>query len=278
MERGARAQEVAADMRAGGGLLAGRADDPDAVDPRWFKIVRSWGIIVALASVVTTVLWAVDWAGWLGVAADYKETSAGQLMDEATFYVGSFARDGALVWYFRARDAFLALYFLALIPLMLAVTALVGARSARVHVAAGFVKAAAVFGVFIAIPRMAVSGYWGPDWGKVPPEITVTMGRLSTAFHYVSWMSSLAADLAMAIGLGYLAAACRSEERLPGWLAPVAWVGTSILAAGIVIAAVPVDTGLSVGILGIMWGLVVLPLAALGLSVHLGRGARERSL
>ena len=269
-------QEAGADGSAGEGLVTpGAYERGSAVDPRWFKVVRSWGIIVALASVVATVLWAVDWAGWLGVAAGYQETAAGQLIDQATFYSASFARDGQLVWYFRARDAFIALYFLGMIPLMLAVNALVGARSARVEVAAGFFKAAAVFGVFIAIPRMAVSGYWGPDWGKVPPEITVTVGQLSAAFHYLSWMSGLAADLALAIGLGYLAAARRSEERLPRWLAPVAWVGTATLAAGIGSAAVPVDMGPSVGILGILWGVVVLPLVALGLAVHLGHGPRQ---
>ena len=274
MEQGVRSHEAGADATAGEGLVTqDEHERASAVDPRWFKVVRSWGIIVALASVVTTVLWAVDWAGWLGVSAGYKETSAGQLIDEATMYAASFARDGQLVWYFRARDAFIVLYFLGLIPLMLAVNALVGARRARVQVAAGFFKVAAVFGVFVALPRLAVSGYWGPDWGKVPPEITVTMGRLSAAFHYLSWMSGLAANLALAIGLGYLAAACRSEERLPRWLAPVAWVGTATLAADIVIAAVPVNTGPGTGIVGVLWGVVVLPLVALGLGVHLGHGS-----
>lgn len=224
MERGARSHEAGVDARAGEGLLARGSDGPVGVDPRWFRVVRSWGIIVALASVVATVLWAVDWAGWLGVADGYKETAAGQLIDEATMYASSFARDGQLVWYFRTRDTFIALSFLGLIPLMLAVNALAGAWRARVQVAAGFFMAAAVFGVFVAIPRLAVSGSWGPGWDQVPPEVTVTVGRLSAAFHDLSAMSGLAADLALAIGLGYLAAACRSEERLPRWLAP--WPGS----------------------------------------------------
>lgn len=278
MEPGARSDEAAAGARAGERLLARGANDPEAVDVRWFTVVRSWGIIVAVASVVATVLWAVDWAGWLGVAAEYKETAAGQLIDEATMYASSFARDGQLVWYFRARDSFIALSFLGLIPLMLAVNALVGARRARVQVAAGFFKAAAVFGVFVAVPRLAVSGYWGPGWDQVPPEVTVTVGRLSAAFHDLSAMSGLAADLALAIGLGYLAAACRSEERLPRWLAPVAWLGTATLAADILIAAAPVNLGPSIGIVGILWGLVVLPVVAIGLGMHLGRGSHERPL
>ena len=277
MERGLGLHGAGADASAGEGLVTLAEDErASAVDPRWFKVVRSWGIIVALASVVATVLWAVDWAGWLGVAPEYKETASGQLIDEAAYYVGSFARDGQLVWYFRARDAFIVLYFLGLIPLMLAVNALVGPQRARVQVATGFFGAAAVFGVFIALPRVAMSGYWG-DWGKVPAEITVTMGRVSAGFHNLSWMSGLAADLALAIGLGYLAAACRSEERLPRWLVPVAWVGTATLAADIVIASVPVNMGPSTGIVGILWGVVVLPLVALGLGLHLGRGPGQRS-
>jgi len=172
-----------------------------------------------------------------------------------------------------------SLAYLSLIPLMLAANALTGGQRTRVQVAGGLTAAAAVFGMFNAIPSLVASEYWrNTGWEEVPPEVMLTVGRQTDALDQLSRMAGNAAYAALAVGLVYLGCGLLVGGRMPRWLAPVAWVGTACLVALLVIGEVPVDTGHVWDILSLLVGVLVAPLVTIGLGLHLGGGARSRPI
>ena len=249
----------------------------DGVDPEWLGIARLWGVLAGLGLVLATGLWALDAFGLLGAAPVYTATAAGQVNDEAVYYVAEFAWRRRNLWDFVLRDVLYSLAYLSFIPLMLAANVLTGRRWARVQVAGGFTAAAAVFGVLNAIPFLAASEYWrNTGWETVPPEVMLTVGRQTDALDQLSRMAGNAAYAALAVGLAYLGAACWSVEGMPRWLTPVAWIGTACLVAMLVIGELAVDTGHAWDILGLLVGVLVAPLVTIGLGLHLGGSARWR--
>jgi len=223
---------------------------------------------------VGTALWAASAFGLLGAPPVYTATAAGQVKDEATFYVADFAFGHRNLWALMGRAVVYSLAFLGIIPIMLAVNALVGRSRARVQVAVGFFVTGAVLGLLYTIAWLAACAYWrSTGWESVPPELMMTVGRQVSALIGLSNMAGTASNTIFGVGLAYLGAACWSEDRLPRWMAPVAWFGAVCLIAAVAIGEV-LGYGPPYSVLMLL-GAVVLSVGIVGLGLHLGRGVRQ---
>src|SRR5512146_2407344 len=95
----------------------------DRADRRWAGIARAWGFLVALGLLAGSVLFLVEDRGLLGAAPTYATTAAGQLQDEAHYWVALFAYRSSTMWDYLLRDGTLFVAFLGFIPLALALNA-----------------------------------------------------------------------------------------------------------------------------------------------------------
>jgi len=245
------------------------------LDPAWAGAARWWGWFVGLAFIAASLLYLAEARGLLGAAPTYQSTSAGQLHDEATYWVAFFAYRNATLWDYYLRDGLFFLAYLGFIPLALAVNAITGGGRALVQLATGFIVAGAVFGALNAVTFYVDIGYWrSTGWATVPPEIMAAVGRGTEFMSDLSGWTGAFAQVAFAIGLAYFGAACRRESTLPRRLAAVAWLTATVNVAfvALVIAALPNVDDLR-DVLGGLSGLVLTPFLAIVLGRHLGRVA-----
>jgi hypothetical protein len=243
-------------------------------DRRWGRIARFWGVLVGVGLLAGSVLFLLESKGLLGTVPTYSGTSAGQLHDEARYWVAFFAYRNSTMWDYLLRDGILFAAFVGFIPLALAVNAATGGRRALVQVTAGFLGAGALFGALNAVAFLVDTSWWrSTGWEQVPAEIMVAIGRGTELMDDLSAWLGTASNAAFAIGLYYLGRACLTESALPRRLAPVALVGAALEAALVllVFAGLP-GVDLVQTLLQIATGVVIAPTIAIWLGLHLGRG------
>ena len=243
---------------------------PRATDPAWAGAARWWGWFVGLAFIVASVLYLAEARGLLGAAPTYQATSAGQLHDEAAYWLAFFAYRNATLWDYYLRDGLFVLAYLGFVPLVLAANAITGGGRAFVQLAGGFLLAGAVLGVLNAVTFYVDVSYWrSVGWDQVPPEIMVAIGRGTEFMSDLSAWTGTFAQVAFAIGLAYLGAACRREPALPRRLALIAWLTAAVSAASVaLIIAAPTNVDLLRDALGALSGVVLTPILVVALGRH----------
>jgi|GEM_PF-3708941 hypothetical protein len=245
----------------------------ERIDPRWGRIARFWGVLVGVGLLAGAILFLIESQGLLGAVPTYASTSAGQLQDEARYWVAFFAYRNATMWDYLLRDGIFFVAFIGFIPLALAVNAATGGRRALVQVTAGFLGVGALFGALNAVTFLVDTSWWrSTGWEQVPPEIMVAVGRGTELMDDLSSWCGTASAAAFAIGLYYLGKACLAEPALPRRLAPVAFVGAALEAVLVLLVVLDLN-GLDLvqTLLLIATGVVIAPVIAIWLGVHLGR-------
>lgn len=242
-------------------------------DRGWRSAALSWGLVSGIAFLTATMLFLVEAAGLLGAPPAYPSTGAGQLQDEAVYKAAFFAYRNATLWDYLLRDGLYVVAYLGLVPLVLAANRATGGRRASIQIGAAFVGVGAVFGVLNAVAFFVATDYWRyTGWEQIPPETMVTVGRVAGSFDQLSGWCGTAAYGAMALGLGYLGHACRTDPAMPRWLGPVAYAGVVCLASLVVLHVAKIDGMASVwNLLALAVGALIAPVFAIGLGLHLGR-------
>jgi len=255
-----------------------RADRRDTVGRSGVgRTARVWGVFAGLAFAIATAAFVLEAAGLLASSPAYTPTAAGQLTDEAKFFVASFAYQQRVLWDFVLRDALFFFAFLALIPLGIGLREVAGRGRVAPQLAAAFLAVAAIFGCLNAYSTFVQVDYWkSSGWDTVPATIMVAVGRQLDLMSELSRWSGIASYAALATALYYLARACRSSAVLPGWLGVVAYVGAAILVAMIVVSQVDGTDALN-NLLSLAIGMVVAPLVTIGLGVYIARAASVAS-
>jgi hypothetical protein len=243
------------------------------LDAGWRSSARAWGLVSGLAFIVATVAYLVEGLGLLGSSPRYAPTSAGQLQDEAVYWVAFFAYRHATLWDYLLRDGLYVVAYLGLLPLALAANAATGGRRAMVQIGTGFVLVGAVFGILNAVAFFVSVDFWrGTGWEQVPPALMDAIGRTADTLDRLSGWSGTASFLALALGLAYLGRACRTEAALPRWAGLVAYVGVVVLGALVVLDMAQLDgTDTLWKALALVIRVFVAPVFAIGLGLHLGR-------
>ncbi len=244
-----------------------------SVDPAWGRTARAWGIFAGIAFAIATAAFVVEATGLLASSPAYTPTAAGQLVDEAKFFVASFAYQQQVLWDYVLRDGLYFFAYLALIPLAIGLREVAGHRRSAPQLAAAFLVVAAIFGCMNAFTTFVQVDYWrNSGWEQVPPAIMVAVGRDVDLMNELSRWAGIASYAALAIALNYLGRACRSGGALPGWLGVVAYAGAAILVAMIVVSQLSDADALS-NLLSLAVGMVVAPIVTIGLGVHIARAA-----
>lgn len=249
------------------------ADDSAAgaeIERTWRRIARASGYLAAVCLVVATVLYLLDALDALGAAPTYHATAAGDLQDEADWWVAYFAHQHHILWDVVGRDTLFPLAFVALIVTTLAVRNVGPAR--RRPEAQIMVVLFVAGGVLAALSDLIYLGageYWrSTGWSADPAAKMVAVGRSSGALEALTRWPEAAGFVVLAGGLACLA---RLSGALPRWLALLANV-EAILLLGIAVAeAMHADTAYD--ILSLLTGALVGPAVAAGIGWSLGRTA-----
>lgn len=245
-------------------------------DRGWSAVARFWGIAAGLGFIVASLLYTADVLGWIGTIPAYASTSAGQLQDEATYWAAVFAYRHAILWDVMLRDGIFFFSFIGLLPVLLAANEATGGRRAALQVGSAFVGVAAIFGALNAVAFYVDVEYWrNTGWDAVPATVMVIVGRGSQLLDALSSKAGMAEQVVLAVGLAYIGLACRREAALPSRLAPVAWIGSVLLALLVVVPWLPFDTGHAWDLIALIVGVVIAPAIAISLGLHLGRVLRN---
>jgi len=249
------------------------------LDPGWATSARRWGIFTGIALLVGALAYLIEANGFLGTIPTYAATSAGQLRDEATYWVAFFSYRNSTLWDYFLRDGAFFFAFLGFIPIVLSANVATGGRRAAVQIGAGFVAAGALFGALNAVTFFVDVSWWRiGGWDTVPPEIMAAIGRTSDFMDDLSAWSGTASNAAFAVALFYLGRACLTEPALPRRMAPLAFIGAALEAILVVLVVVAVPTvELLRNLVGIATGVFVAPAIALWLGIHLGRVLSART-
>jgi hypothetical protein len=250
-------------------LAPGRAGGGFGRD--WSRSARLWGWLSGLAFAGGTLIFTVDSLGWLGAMPVYEATAAGQLHDEAVYWVSVFAYRNETLWNPVLRDILFTIAWVSLTPMALAINAATGGRRAAVQIGGALLAVAGVIALFNPIAFFVDMEYWrNTGWEQVPAEIMVSIGRSTAFFDNLSRLSQSVALAVLAVALTYLGTAMRTEAALPGRLSLVAYLGAILAAALVVVGEIP-DGGTAWDILSLALGAVVAPAFAIILGEHLGR-------
>lgn len=242
------------------------------LDRGWAGAARFWGVAAGLGFAVAAILFVADVLGWIGTVPTYAATSAGQVQDEATYWAAYFAYRNSTLWDVLLRDALFFFSFLGILPVYLAANAATGGRRTAVQLSGAFAAVAAVFGCLNAVAFYAAIEYWrDAGWANVPATIMVIGGRTTQALDALSSKAGMAEQATLVIAFAYLGVACRREAALPRRMAPVAWLGSVLLAALVVIPWLPFDTGHAWDIISLVVGAIIAPVLTIWLGLHLGR-------
>jgi hypothetical protein len=246
-----------------------RVEIRPADDPGWARAARSWGLFTGIAFAVATLAYLVQATGLIGAAPSYNSTAAGQIQDEATYWVAFFAYRHDTLWDYVLRDGLFFFAFLGFIPLALAMNVATGGRRATVQIAAGFISAGALFGALNAVTFFVDVSWWrGTGWETVPAALMASIGRGTEMFDDLSAWCGIASNAALALGLVYLGVACLREPALSRRLG---WVALVTAAAEVATIAVGQIGGLDAveNVLGLLTGVVLAPVIAIGLGLRL---------
>jgi hypothetical protein len=215
------------------------------------------------------VVYLVEATGVLGAVPTYTQTGAGPIRDEATYWVAAFSYRHATLWNYLVRDGLFFFAYLGFIPVALAANVATGGRRASVQLAAAFIGVGAIFGALNAVTFLVDVWWWrSSGWEQTAPEIMIAVGRSTEMISDLSFWYGAAANVALAIGLGYLAAACFTEPALPrriGWVALV----TALVQLMIVGAALTDGMEHVHSVLSLVTGVVLAPMILIGLGLRL---------
>lgn len=251
------------DVRSKAGAPAASGDD------RWARIGRNAGYLAGVSFIVGTVLYLLDALDVLGKGPEYHATNAGQLRDEANFWVAVFAHQRDIVWDIIARDTILPIALVALIVLGLAIRHLAGSERPEGHLMVTFLAVGGIFAIVADLTYLGAAEFWRiRGWSANPPEIMVAVGRVTEGIDSLTRWPEAAGFAVLALGALYLALLCRTSEALPAWGAAVAAVTAALLVAIAIASVARWDTPYE--ILSLVLGVVLAPVLTIGLGRHLG--------
>jgi hypothetical protein len=242
-------------------------------DARWARIGRNAGYIAGVGFVVGAVLYLLDALDVLADSPDFRVTDAGLLQDEANFWVAFFAHQKEIVWDIIARDTVLPVAFIGLIVLGLAVRHLAGSDRPDGQLMVTFLVVGGIFAIVADLTYLGAAEFWRVSgWRANPPEIMVTVGRVTQGIDFLTRWPEAAGYAILAPGVLYLARLCRTTPTFPRWVAIVAAVTAPLL---LVIAIASVARWQTTyEIMSLVLGVVLAPILTVGLGRHLGTLAR----
>ena len=250
------------------------------LDAGWARAARGWGLFSGIAFGLATLAYLIEATGLIGSAPAYTSTAAGQLQDEATYWVALFAYRHETLWDYVLRDGLFFFAFLAFIPLAMAANVATGGRRAAVQIAAAFIAVGAIFGALNAVTFFVNVSWWrGTGWEQVPPALMASIGRGTELMDDLSAWCGIASNAALAVGLVYLGVACLTERvlsRTIGWAALL----TAALEVVSIVAGQLDGLDTLENALGLVTGVVLAPIIAIGLGLRMSSvlsGARARS-
>jgi hypothetical protein len=240
-------------------------------DPAWGPIARIAGIFAGIAFFVATIAFLVEATGLLAEQPTYVRTAAGQIADDAAFYVTALAYQKAVLWDYVLRDGLYFFAYLALIPLGLALRELTGPRRAAQQLAAAFLFVAAIFGCMNAFQTFIPLGYWrGTGWEEVPATTMVTIGRVLNVVEGMTKWDSIASNITLAIAMVFVGRVIRDSGFAPKWLGSFAWLGAAVLASLAVSSVIP-GTNVVYDLLALVIGVLIAPVLSAALGIFLAR-------
>ena len=251
--------------------------DPSVDSGGWSRAAKGWGLFSGIALAVATVLYLVQTTGLIGLEPTYTATPAGQVQDEATYWVALFAHRRDTLWDYVLRDALFFFAFLGFIPLALAANVATGGRRAAVQIGAAFISLGAVFGALNATATFVDVSWWrATGWEQVPPPLMAAIGRGTEMIGDLSSWCAIASNATLAVGLVYLGVACLTEPALSR---PIAWVALATAVLEVAVIVVGQIGGLAVvaNSLMLVVGVVLAPLIAIGLGLRLSTVLRGLS-
>jgi Domain of unknown function (DUF4386) len=241
-------------------------------DRAWARIGRIAAYVAAVGFFVVTVLYLLDVYDVLDPSPQYVQTSAGQLQDEANFWVRVFEHQHAIVWDVIARDVAGPVALVALIVLGTTLRRrIVGDRPERQLMVAFLI----VGGVFTAMSSLLYLGnaeFWRQPWGPMQAggeTSVIAVGRVTTAINNLTTWTEAFGYLVLALGVVCIGVAVRRQREMPKGLGVLAYV-TGVALLGLAVATAG-DTDAPRSILALAVGAVLAPWVCLWLGRVVGR-------
>jgi hypothetical protein len=244
------------------------------LDRAWGRVGRVAGYVAGVGLLVATILYLLDASDALGAGPEFRKTAAGELRDEANFWVAYFAHKHDILWDIVARDIVFPIAFVALIVVALAVRNLVGFRRPEAQLMTAFFFVGATLAALSDVMYLGATDYWrATGWTAQPPERMVAVGRSLGPIDAMTRWTEVAGFAILSAALICLWRLSRLR-LLPVALGVAAGV-EALLLIGIAIAeAMHADDAYD--ILSLVTGAVVGPLVAIWLGWYLGT-ARARA-
>jgi hypothetical protein len=236
----------------------------------WSRTGRAAGYIAGCALLAGTVLFLLDAAGLLGSGPVYRPTSAGPLVDQATFYVAYFAHQHHIVWDIIARDTILPVAYLALIVATLAVRDRAGPRHPEGQLLVTLFIVGGILAILADLTFLAAAQAWRTTgWPVRPAASTVAVGRTVEGIQALTQWPEAFGFAVLALGLVALGRLCRQYRVFPASLGAVAYLEALLLLGIAVTGLIPSDAGYNW--LSLAAGAIVGPVLAIWLGTCLGR-------
>ena len=246
------------------------SDDEATTEQAWRTVARISGYVAGSCFLAGTVLYLLDALDAFGQSPTPQQTGAGELQDEANFWVAAFAHRHHLLWNVICRDTLFPLAFMALIALILATRKLAATERPEAHLMETFFIIGGTISALSDLIFLAGSDYWRPtEWSAVPAERMVAVGRSAEALGALTRWPEAAGFVVLAFGLACLGRLCHLRTELPSRLALFAY-GEGLLLLGIAVAGVA-EADTAYNIFSLLTGALFGPLVAVWLGWHLGQ-------
>src|SRR5262249_23292839 len=228
------------------------------------------GYIAGSALLAGTVLFLLDAAGLLGTGPAYRPTSAGPLVDQATFYVAWFGHQHQIVWDIIARDTILPVAYLALIIAALAVRNRTGPGDPAGQFLVTLFVVGGTFSILADLTFLAAAEYWRQTgWPVHPAESAIAAGQTVQGIQALTvWPEAFGLAI-LACGLAALGRLCGRHRVFPATLGTLAYLEGLLLLGIAVTGLIHFDAGYSW--LSLAAGAIAGPVLSIGLGPILGR-------
>jgi hypothetical protein len=247
-------------------------DEVETVERAWRQVARISGYIAGVCLLAGTVLYLLDALDALGASPTPQHTGAGELQDEANFWVALFAHQHHILWDIICRDTLFPLAFMALIALTIATRKIVPTERPEAYLMQTFFIVGGTIAALSDLIFLAGTDFWRETgWSAAPAERMVAVGRSTEALGALTRWPEAAGFVVLAFGLACLGRLCSLRGDLPSRLALFVY-GEGLLLLGIAIAGAA-ESDTAYDIFSLLTGALFGPLVAVWLGWHLGQTA-----
>lgn len=236
----------------------------------WSLTGRAAGYTAGSALLAGTVLFLLDATGLLGSGPVYRPTSAGPLVDQATFYVAWFGHQHQIVWDIIARDTVLPIAYVALIIAALAVRNRTGPGNPDGQFVVTLFVVGGVFSILADLTFLAATQYWRQTgWPVRPAASAIAAGQAVQGIQALTAWPEAFGFAVLACGLAALGRLCGRHRVFPASLGILAYLEGLLLLGIAVTGLIPFDAGYNW--LSLAAGAIAGPVLAIWLGTTLGR-------